>query len=232
MPKSKNKRKNGKTSSKFITRRRQLREVHERLVSGKPLDIEQIRKDAKVIADWHARQEKALDIDWLITLKVNGGMTEAAIKGLMALERWPTTMDRHDFDIVASALMMGFMALHSMEIENHSEVEQAIREGAFMTFLCARLRCKGSPLPEANLQAVWIGLMAAQDCLQMLCDTDMTAMRKILETNSKPNCRAHPEEHDARVRLLLGPRYSEQVFGWEAADAAAGNVFELQQTKP
>lgn len=228
MPKSKNRRKNGKSSAKFTTRRRLLREVLKRIQSGEDVSIEQIRKDAEVIADWHARQEKVLDIDWLITLKVNGGMTEAAIKGLVALDRWPTTMDRHDFDIVASALMMGFMALHSMEIENHDEVEQAIREGAFMTFLCARLRCKGSPLPEANLQAVRIGLMAAQDCLQMLCDTDMTAMRKILETNSKENCRAHPDEHDARVRLLLGPRYADQVFGWEAADAAANECFALQ----
>lgn len=123
MPKSKNKRKNGKSSSKFTTRRRLLREVQKRIQSGEDVSIEQIRKDAKVIADWHARQEKVLDIDWLITLKVNGGMTEAAIKGLVALDRWPTTMDRHDFDIVASALMMGFMALHSMDIENFAEVE-------------------------------------------------------------------------------------------------------------
>lgn len=232
MPKSKNKRKNGKISNKFTAERRRLRDVQKRIVSGKEFGIDQIRKDAKVIAAWHARKEKVLDIDWRLTLKVNGGLTEAAIKGLVALERWPTTMDRKDFDIVASALMMGFMALHSMEIENHDEVELAIREGAFMTFLCARLRCKGSPLPTANLQAVRLGLMAAQDCLQMICDTDMTAMRKILETNSKANCRAHPEEHDARVRQLLGPRYAEQVFSWEAADAAAGDCFELQQTKP
>lgn len=231
MPKSKNKRKNGKVSNKFTSERRRLRDVQKRIISGKEFGIEQIRKDAKVIADWHARQEKVLDIDWLITFKVNGGMTEAAIKGLVALDRWSTTMDRNDFDIVASALMMGFMALHSMEIENHDEVEQAIREGAFMTFLCARLRCKGSPLPTANLQPVRLGLMAAQDCLQMLCDTDMTAMRKILETNSKMNCRAHPEEHDVRVRQLLGPRYAKQVFDWEEADAAAGRYFELQETK-
>lgn len=231
MPKSKNRRKNGKSSAKFTTRRRLLREVLKRIQSGEDVSIEQIRKDAEVIADWQARQEKVLDIDWLITLKVNGGMTEAAIKGLVALDRWTTTMDRKDFDIVASALMMGFMALHSMEIENHDEVETVIREAAFMTFLCARLRCKGSPLPAANLQIVRLGLMAAQDCMQMLIDTDMSSMMKILETNSKQNCRAHPKEHDERVRQMLGPRYAEQIFAWEAADDQAGMVYELQLPK-
>lgn len=228
MPKSKNKRKNGKSSSKYTTEKRRLRELRRRWQSGQQVDLEQTRKDAKIIADWKAKVDKPLGMDWLIALKVNGGMTEAAIKGLVALDRWPTTMDRKDFDIPASALMMGFMALHCMEIENHAEVETAIREAAFMTFLCARLRCKGRPLPEANLQCVRTGLIAAQDCMQMLVETDMSAMMKILKTNSKENCLAHPDEHDARVRMLLGPRYAEQVFGWEAADDQAGMVYELQ----
>lgn len=231
MPKSKNKRRNGKTSSKYMVEKRRLREVRRRWQSGQKIDLEQTRKDAKIIADWKARIDKPLGIDWLLQLKVNGGMTEAAIKGLVALDRWPTTMDRKDFDIPASALMMGFMALHCMEIENHDEVETVIREAAFMTFLCARLRCKGSPLPAANLQIVRLGLMAAQDCMQMLIDTDMSSMMKILETNSKQNCRAHPKEHDERVRQMLGPRYAEQIFAWEAADDRGGMLFELQPPK-
>lgn len=229
MPKSKNRRKNGKTSSKYTAERRRIVAVRKRMASGQQVDLEQIRKDAAFMAAWQKKRAKPSDLDWLISLKVNGGMTEAAIKGLVALDRLPTTMDRKDFDIVASALMLGFMSLHCMAIENHDEVETAIREAAFMTFICARLRCKGSPLPTANLQIVRLGLMAAQDCMQMLCDTDMTSMQKILETNSKENCRAHPEEHDARVRLLLGPRYAEQVFGWEAADEKAGMTFELKE---
>ena len=231
MPKSKNKRKNGKSSSKYTTEKRRLREVRRRWQSRQKIDLEQVRKDGRIIADWQAKHDQPMGIDWLIALKVNGGMTEAAIKGLVALDRWPTTMDRKDFDVPASALMMGFMALHYMEIENHEEVETSIREASFMTFLCARLRCKGRPLPEANLQCVRTGLIAAQDCMQMLVETDMSAMMKILKTNSKENCLAHPDEHDARVRMLLGPRYAEQVFGWEAADDQAGMVYELQLPK-
>lgn len=221
MPKSKTKRRNGRPRKvgRFCTMARELGAIRKSCHAKGGITLDDLRREERAWLKYKGSVKKGLStLGWLLQLKADSGLLDGFINALSALNRWKTTEDIADFDVVGSSLMLGHLGLRYLELENRAEVEEAIRESAYMAFVCARLRARGSPLTDVNIETVRCGLIAAQDAMKLLCDDDMTALLAVIEENRKGEGNEYEARYKKRLRSLLGDRHFEQVMEWEKND--------------
>lgn len=215
MPKSQKPRKKGKRGRVFDDVHRAERHAYKTPEEARRLHARLWRANESI----KAKRKRA---SWLTVLVDDSELQEAFIRAAYALERWPTTTDRKDFNDVASNLMLGAMIHNALNVAEKEYLTE-IQFGAYMSALCSRMRFELKPIPDANLQAVRAALEIAQDLMRYACDNERATFLRVLKENDKDWLRDHPELIEVRERYLLG-RYYDTVKSWE--------LHELPETFP
>ena len=185
------------------------------------MTFEDVKADARAVLKLNDRYERgAENLNYLLLAKDDGALVTGALRIMYALERIKTTVDQKDFSLVASQLMLGYMALRSQDIEEEAEAIEAVRTAAYMLIQCRRLRCRGQAIPEANMEPIRDGVEYAQKALKLLQETKPRAYMDILKRNSPRSAKENPDDEDKRSTALLG-RYAKRVEEQFADDKKA-----------
>lgn len=162
----------------------------------------------------------------MIALTTFDEVRKGFLRSLSALNRWPTTTEAYDFNVVTSSLMLGVLIFHMAKVAE-TEILQELQHAAFMCVVCARIRNNDEVIPEANIKVVREGLALAQDLMEAAYNEDRQAFISALKENTVEYLEAHPEAVDAHMRMALGKNY-ERVQEWEKENAT---IWELQNTR-
>lgn len=222
MPKSKNKRKNGRPCGPWARAEKRLALVRRRCLGGAKVTYEDVKADARAILKLSDRYERGTEnLNYLLLAQDDDALLAGSIRIMYAIERLKTTMDQKDFSLVASQLMLGYMALRSLDIEEEAEAVDAVRTAAYMLVQCRRLRCRGQAIPDANLEPVRDGVEYAQKALKLLQEENPRAYMDNLKRNSPRAAKEDPADEELRSNALLG-RYAKLVEEQYADDERAG----------
>ena len=211
MPVSKKPRKKGKglRSRTFGAIRRMVTERYD--------SKEQFDRDCQHLQDLERDNTLArANLCWMIALTDFENVQDGFIKSLNALGRWNTTTDPDDFNLVTSSLMLGILIFEKARVAEE-DVLKDMQHAAFMCVVCARLRSKGHPIPDANLESVRYGLTIAQEVMEAAYWEDRESFIDALKENSKEFLQVHPEFVDKHFRLALGRNF-ETVQEWDRKD--------------
>lgn len=209
MPVSKKPRKKGKRSRVFDIVRRFKKNNYE--------SVEQFRRDRKYLQELERDTIVARDqLDWMIALTDFENVRTSFLRSLTALNRWNTTEDADDFNLVTSSLMLGILIWHKAKIAEE-EVLRDMQHAAFMCVVCARLRSKNHEIPAANIESVRYGLTVAQLVMEAAYNEDRQSFIDALKENAPEFLRKHPELVDVHYRMALGRNY-DTVQEWDRKD--------------
>ena len=209
MPVSKKPRKKGKRSRVFDIVRRFKKNNYE--------SVEQFRRDRKYLQELERDTIVARDqLDWMIALTDFENVRTSFLRSLTALNRWSTTDDADDFNLVTSSLMLGILIWHKAKIAEE-EVLLDMQHAAFMCVVCARLRSKNHEISAANIESVRYGLTVAQLVMEAAYNEDRQSFIDALKENAPEFLRKHPELVDVHYRMALGRNY-DTVQEWDRKD--------------
>lgn len=210
MPVSKKPRKKGKRGAIIAASRRFARNKFE--------SVEQANRDYRLLKRDAQRCSMANEqLKWMIALTEFDNVQKGFLRSLAALDRWPTTTDPDDFNMVVSSLMVGILIFRNAQIAEQ-DVLRDMQSAAFMCVQSVRLRNKGKEIPAANVDAVRNGLVVAQSVMEKAYEEDRQAFIDALVENSKDYIAEHPGLADEHYRLALGSNY-ERVCEWERIDS-------------
>ena len=199
MPVSKKPRKKGQFNRRHI--------AHRKIAQNKFKSPEELKRHLKTIEEEDTSIRNGADnLEWMLSLQDKDALIEPFTKSLLAIDRWPTTTDFDDFNIVSSSLMLGALCHRALNVQETEHLRE-IQEAAFMAVTCVRLRHKRRPLPNANLQIVRDALTTAQALIEWANDNDRTTLISVLKQNTQRYIRQHPEAIEQHERLILGKNY-------------------------
>lgn len=210
MPVSKKPRKKGKRGAIVAASRRFAR--------NKFKSPEQAERDYRLLKQDAQRCAMANEpLKWMIALTEKENVEVGFLRSLAALDRWPTTKDPDDFNMVVSSLMIGILIFRNAKVAEKS-VLRDMQSAAFICVQSVRLRNQGKEIPSANVEAVRNGLVVAQSVMEVAYEEDRQAFIDALVENSKDYIAEHPGLADEHYKLALGPNF-ERVCEWEKEDA-------------
>lgn len=210
MPVSKKPRKKGKRGEIIAASRRFAR--------NKFSSVEQANRDYRLLKKDAQRCAMANEpLKWMIALTEFDNVQKGFLRSLSALDRWPTSTDPDDFNMVISSLMIGILIFRNAKIAER-DVLRDMQSAAFMCVQSVRLRNYGKQIPDANVDAVRNGLVVAQSVMEVAYEEDRQAFIEALVENSKEYIAEHPGIADEHYRLALGSNY-QRVCEWEKEDA-------------
>lgn len=210
MPVSKKPRKKGKRGAIIAASRRFAR--------NKFSSVEQANRDYRLLKKDAQRCAMANEpLKWMIALTEFDNVQKGFLRSLAALDRWPTSTDPDDFNMVISSLMIGILIFRNAKIAER-DVLRDMQSAAFMCVQSVRLRNYGKQIPDANVDAVRNGLVVAQSVMEVAYEEDRQAFIDALVENSKEYIAEHPGIADEHYRLALGLNY-QRVCEWEKEDA-------------
>nr|DAP38509.1 MAG TPA: hypothetical protein [Caudoviricetes sp.] len=210
MPVSKKPRKKGKRGAIIAASRRFAR--------NKFSSVEQANRDYRLLKKDAQRCAMANEpLKWMIALTEFDNVQKGFLRSLAALDRWPTSTDPDDFNMVISSLMIGILIFRNAKIAER-DVLRDMQSAAFMCVQSVRLRNYGKQIPDANVDAVRNGLVVAQSVMGVAYEEDRQAFIDALVENSKEYIAEHPGIADEHYRLALGSNY-QRVCEWEKEDA-------------
>lgn len=210
MPVSKKPRKKGKRGAIIAASRRFAR--------NKLSSVEQANRDYRLLKKDAQRCAMANEpLKWMIALTEFDNVQKGFLRSLAALDRWPTSTDPDDFNMVISSLMIGILIFRNAKIAER-DVLRDMQSAAFMCVQSVRLRNYGKQIPDANVDAVRNGLVVAQSVMEVAYEEDRQAFIDALVENSKEYIAEHPGIADEHYRLALGSNY-QRVCEWEKEDA-------------
>lgn len=214
MPVSKKPRKKGKRGAIIAASRRFAR--------NKFASVEQANRDYRLLKQDAQRCAMANEpLKWMIALTEFDNVQKGFLRSLAALDRWPTSKDPDDFNMVISSLMIGILIFRNAKVAE-KEVLRDMQSAAFMCVQSVRLRNQGKEIPAANVEAVRNGLVVAQSVMEVAYEEDRQAFIDALVENSKDYLAEHPGLADEHYRLALGPNF-ERVCEWERIDSKRWN---------
>ena len=155
-------------------------------------------------------------LGWMIALTDFDNVRMGFLKSLSALDRWNTTNDPEDFNIVVSSLMLGVL-IHDKAKIAEIDVLRDMQHACFMSVVCARLRSKNQEIPKGNIDSVREGLVVAQQVMEVAYEEDRQAFINALCENSKEWLQKHPEAVDQHYKMALGRNW-EIVDEWDRKD--------------
>lgn len=210
MPVSKKPRKKGKRGAIIAASRRFAR--------NKFSSVEQANRDYRLLKKDAQRCAMANEqLKWMIALTEYENVELGFLRSLAALDRWSTSTDPDDFNMVISSLMIGILIFRNAQIAE-KDVLRDMQSAAFMCVQSVRLRNFGKEVPAANIEAVRNGLVVAQSVMEVAYKEDRQAFISALVENSKEYIAEHPGLSEEHYRLALGPNY-ERVCQWEKLDS-------------
>lgn len=162
------------------------------------------------------RRPGLAQIHYLTQLADREELLEAFTKAFYCLDRWPTTDDTKDFNVVSSSLMLGVLCHKRMDVQEQDLLHD-LQRAAFMAVTCARMKNKGEQVPVQNLESVRIGLTTAQALMEYAYENDRQAFIDVLRHNDRDHVESTPGLLEAHERLILGQNY-DTVQRWEAED--------------
>ena len=210
MPVSKKPRKKGKRGAIIAASRR--------FAHNKFSSVEQANRDYRLLKNDAQRCAMANEpLKWMIALTEFDNVQTGFLRSLAALDRWPTSTDPDDFNMVISSLMIGILIFRNAKIAE-MDVLRDMQSAAFMCVQSVRLRNYGKQIPEANVDAVRNGLVVAQSVMEVAYEEDRQAFINALVENSREYIAQHPGLAEEHYQMALGPNY-ERVCDWEREDA-------------
>lgn len=210
MPVSKKPRKKGKRGAIIAASRRFAR--------NKFSSVEQANRDYRLLKKDAQRCAMANEpLKWMIALTEFDNVQKGFLRSLAALDRWQTSTDPDDFNMVISSLMIEILIFRNAKIAER-DVLRDMQSAAFMCVQSVRLRNYGKQIPDANVDAVRNGLVVAQSVMEVAYEEDRQAFIDALVENSKEYIAEHPGIADEHYRLALGSNY-QRVCEWEKEDA-------------
>ena len=210
MPVSKKPRKKGKRGAIIAASRRFAR--------NKFSSVEQANRDYRLLKKDAQRCAMANEpLKWMIALTEYDHIQKGFLRSLAALDRWPTSTDPDDFNMVISSLMIGILIFRNAKIAER-DVLRDMQTAAFVCVQSVRLRNYGKPIPSANVEAVRNGLVVAQSVMEVAYEEDRQAFIDALVENSREYIAEHPGLAEEHYRMALGSNY-ERVCAWEREDA-------------
>ena len=222
MPRSKTKRKNGKTAQGGMkAQMRQAQRLGTAIKQGRVSQEEGKRLMDKLL--WRRRAHTeigAYNLTMLLNLQDDEKLLEAFTKAIVALDRQPTTTDRFDFRIVNTVLMFGFMCGRGVadQLEGWAEMRETLGFGLFRNFANLRLRLMKKPLPEVNLEPVRDAVILASDITRAVFEQGNRGviMRAAEVSDSLWNLKHHKEWRELNDELL--GTHADQIMQWEETD--------------
>lgn len=209
MPVSKKPRKKGRRGHEIDARKK--------LIRGKFKTLDEAKKAIDTVEKARIKRRRQCEqIGWMLTFTSKETLLEAFTISLYAVERWPTTSDFDDFNIVSSSLMLGALCHKAMNIVEQ-DLLRDIQHAAYMTVVCARLRNHREPIPQANIEPIVNGLLISQKLMEYAYENDRQILIDVLKHNSRQNVEDTPGLLEKHERFILGPHY-ETVRQWELED--------------
>lgn len=204
-----------------------VREIIRRMATKKYRDVEQFRRDVEYLQKLDRDTFLSrFQLNSMIALTDWDNVQKGFLCSLSALNRWQTTKDAEDFNVVTSSLMLGMLIFHIAKVAEQ-EILQELQHAAFMCVVCCRLRNREETIPDANIGIVRNGLTLAQNLMEAAYNEDRQAFIEALKQNDVEYLAAHPEAVDLHMKMALGRNY-ERVMQWDQEDAL---IWELQKVK-
>lgn len=204
-----------------------VRDIIRRMATKKYRDAKEFRRDVEYLQKLDRDTFLSrFQLNSMIALTDWDNVQMGFLRSLSALNRWPTTTDAEDFNVVTSSLMLGVLIFHIAKVAE-AEILQELQHAAFMCVVCCRLRNKDETVPEANIQVVREGLTLAQNLMEAAYNEDRQAFIEALKENDVEYLAAHPEAVERHMEMALGRNY-ERVVQWDKEDAL---ISEFQKDK-
>ena len=129
-------------------------------------------------------------------------------QAFFALKRWRETEEIGDFNCVSQLLMIGAMLHKEMKVQEGSLLRD-IRNAAFLTICCVRLRNFDHEVPEANIEAVHSGLVTAHELAKFAAENpdQRNTLLNVIRQNLPDFVAARPGLREQRERFILGDKY-------------------------
>ena len=123
MPISKKPRKKG--------RRGLVRQAFKRIATNDYKSPEELKRLMHTVRQDDVRLRNGADqLEWMLSLQDKGALIEPFTKSLLAIDRWPTTTDFEDFNIVSSSLMLGALCHRALGVQEKEKLRNSPLLGA------------------------------------------------------------------------------------------------------
>ena len=222
MPVSKRPRKKGKHGAKIAIAKRLV------IKNGKVLsDSAKAMDDFQRMIDKEDLARSRYIYMSLIADKSN--MYRPFIEAYQLIDDLPNANDFMPFNLLASHLTQGAMIHKCLEVQE-TEWLKEIQHAAFMVFTVYRQWLLDEKIPEANLEPLRIGIDAVRALVEYAWDNNPQELREIKIRTTRTYIELHPEETEARERLLLGDRWA-QTRSWNLQKLAEEKNARLAKQK-
>lgn len=222
MPVSKRPRKKGKHGAKIaIAKRLVIKNGRVLSDSAKAMDDFQRMIDKEDLA-----RSRYIYMS-LIADKSN--MYRPFIEAYQLIDDLPNANDFMPFNLLASHLTQGAMIHKCLEVQEKEWLKE-IQHAAFMIFTVYKQWLLDEKIPEANLEPLRVGIDAVRALVEYAWDNNPQELREIKIRTTRTYIELHPEETEARERLLLGDRWA-QTRSWNLQKLAEEKNARLAKQK-
>lgn len=211
MPVSKKPRKKGKHGAKnAIAKRLVIKNGKVVATSTKAMDDFQRMMDREYLA----RSRYA----YMTHVADKSNMYKPFIEAYKSIDELPQTNSFMPFNYLVAHLTQGAMIHKCLEVQEGEWLKE-IQHAAFMVFTVYRQWLLDEKISEANLEPIRVGIDAVRALVEYAWDNNPQELREIKIRTTRTYIELHPEETEAREKLLLGERW-EQMKNWKLNELA------------
>lgn len=130
-----------------------------------------------------------------------------------ALRRWKETIDPEDINCVTRLLTIGGLCHKEMDVYGE-HLFREIQNACFQSIICIQFRNQNKEIPDANIDAIHVGLRTAEALIEFTNEHDHGRLISIIRKTDPAYVQAHPGLEEERERWLLGEERLKMAQNW------------------